>query len=565
LKGKIKGSTLKGQAYLSLHQIESDEMLFTEMEQTFQLNKIDIKKAIQSFHKIFIKNLESLQTLNQLCELLENLIEHILNHTPVRSYVLSGEVFNLFFQSIQEIKNSPFARETLEKNLIFHLFIDYIDSQAIHFETKPLQDLEIIGMLETRNLNFKNVIFLDVQEGILPQEKKIDPLFPIDLYQIMGLPDDNQSQEMHRYYFERLIKSAETVHLFYIQNEDQQRSRYIEKIIWEHEKKSNKLNSLTVKKTIFPIQLAHTISKEISVKKNHTLMDKLKKTRFSPTSLDSYLQCKLKFYFERILELDAPGEIAEMIAPDDRGTLIHSILKETFQLFVNKKISQNNYLNVRQHLEKIILKQFSAKPDTGEYYILKILTQYRLNKFLDMNIRQTPVFTPVYLESRWEAVLQTTYHQISFKGYIDRIDRTAGKYIIYDYKSGAGPKSDKIDPTIDLTDIKQIRECIHSFQLPVYLYMFLNNNKEISLNDVEAKLVLLLDCQFYSLFPEDNKKIGLSKKDLYDKFYMPALKTTIDDIMNPEEEFKKYDDTDCRYCAYTTICNEINNKKRITS
>ena len=123
------------------------------------------------------------------------------------------------------------------------------------FETKPIEDLEIIGVLESRNISFDTVIMLDVNEGIMPQAKKINPLIPLGIYDILGIPSPEYNEEIFRYYFYRLVRSARDVHLLYIDSEEKPRSRYIEQLIWEQERATQTINAIKVDKKTYKINV----------------------------------------------------------------------------------------------------------------------------------------------------------------------------------------------------------------------------------------------------------------------------------------------------------------------
>jgi hypothetical protein len=192
----------------------------------------------RKIHDTFFRSFEAAGTLSEYCQLLGNLLEFILRHTPLRSFILSGEIFRELYGGLEKLKNTLFGTSFLHNNdgenrrIICDFIREHLKSIRIPFETKPVEDLEIIGVLESRNIAFDTVIMLDVNEGIIPQAKKINPLIPLGIYDILGIPSTEFNEEIFRYYFYRLIRSARHVHLIYTDSEEMPRSRYIEQLIW---------------------------------------------------------------------------------------------------------------------------------------------------------------------------------------------------------------------------------------------------------------------------------------------------------------------------------------------
>ena len=231
----------------------------TEIEAVLFKERVDAN--FKKIHDIFFQNFEKANTLYEYTELLGDLLEFILHHTAVRSYVLSGEIFREFYEALENLKNTQFSKSILHeidaenRRVICDFIREYLKSKKLPFETKPIEDLEIIGVLESRNISFDTVIMLDVNEGIMPQAKKINPLIPLGIYDILGIPSPEYNEEIFRYYFYRLVRSARDVHLLYIDSEEKPRSRYIEQLIWEQERATQTINAIKIDKKTYKINV----------------------------------------------------------------------------------------------------------------------------------------------------------------------------------------------------------------------------------------------------------------------------------------------------------------------
>ena len=284
MEGNIRSILAMLESSLSENILESTVankpfITIDEMETILFKNAAD--PGFQKIHHIFFNNFEEVNTLYDYTELLGNLLEFILRHTPLRSYILSGEIFREIYEALETLKNSRFSRTVLDnddtenRRIICDFIIQHLKSINLPFETKPIEDLEVIGVLESRNIAFDTVIMLDVNEGIMPQAKKINPLIPLGIYDILGIPSPEYNEEIFRYYFYRLIRSARNVHLLYIDSEDKPRSRYIEQLIWEKEQAARTVGALVVDKNTYKINV-HLQSIPPSIEKTEKISGILK-------------------------------------------------------------------------------------------------------------------------------------------------------------------------------------------------------------------------------------------------------------------------------------------------
>ena len=136
-----------------------------------------------------------------------------------------------------ELKDCAFAEEIFEPRDLFKILDERLSSQMVAFSGSPLRGLQVLGLFETRALNFKNVIVVDVNEGLLPSLNIYEPLIPREVMIKLNLDRLELEEEIQRYGFMRLISAAQNVHLIYQQNSDRTRSRFLEELIWEQEER----------------------------------------------------------------------------------------------------------------------------------------------------------------------------------------------------------------------------------------------------------------------------------------------------------------------------------------
>ena len=551
IESSIKGETyekgLLNKPFIKLEEIEND---------------CGPKNAtpIEEIHRIFFRNLENVSNLFEIAENLEMLLKQILSRTSIRSYILSGEIFKTAFEFLEKLKQAKFSGEVfsfddkVNKKTLYDFTLNYLKTIDMPFETKPIEEIEIIGMLETRNLSFDTVIMLDVNEGIMPHPKKIDPLVPIGVYESLGIPTPEYNEEIYRYHFYRLIGSSKNVHLLYINAEDKQRSRYIEQIIWEEEKNKKALNAIPVESSSITINLKQGDMLP-EFKKSTDIMGQLKNKTYSPSSIDDYIVCPALFYFKHILNFEQKKEISGDIDALDRGTIIHRILFDTFEAFKNKEITVKTFKDILDRMAEAEEERFRDKVVTGDYYLFKKLSTYKLESFLRKNIMEAgrPFIVRHLEEAISDTVIVADNILTGLKGRIDRIDYYPdnGEYMIIDYKTGGSKQyPQSIVEKTDFSSIDDIHKRVNSFQLPVYLYLF-HNVYQVPFDSINAKLVLLKSNE-EEIFFKGSQSAG---REAELEQYMQGVKTVLTDMLDISKPFKPFDDEACAECTFKNLCH----------
>ena len=211
--------------------------------------------------------------------------------------------------------------------------------------------LQVMGLLETRNLDFDVVNMLSVNEGVIPKNKNSNSLIPYDVRKYYNLPTYNQQQAVYAYHFYRLLHNAKKINLFYNSLSDSsglgEPSRFIRQIEYELVKKNPKvkLQHFQYKSPIINLK-----SNIISVDKDDTMLKKI--TKLSPTSISTYLRCSLQYYWKYIMNINC-DEVNEEIQMNVIGSIIHNTLDELYRNFGNEIVTESKFLEVRsQYLDK---------------------------------------------------------------------------------------------------------------------------------------------------------------------------------------------------------------------
>jgi CRISPR/Cas system-associated exonuclease Cas4 (RecB family) len=291
------------------------------------------------------------------------------------------------------------------------------------------------------------------------------------------------------------------------------------------------------------------------IEKTEKILAMLKIKTFSSSAIDDYITCPALFYYKQILKFEEKKALGDDIEAIDRGTIIHSILHDTFDGYLNREITPALYKEMLSKMKKVIERHFEAREASGDYYFFKKITAFKLESFLKKNIDEAKdrPFIVKYLETNIEDTMNINGHRIQLKGRIDRVDYCPrnNEYIIADYKTGGTkqyPRS--IVKQVDFQSMQEIHKHVNSFQLPIYTYLFINRF-DIPLADTNAKLILLRNNDEEMLFgglARDEKEAAFAR-------YMQGVATVINDLLDPAKPFTPFDTDSCSTCAFNNLCH----------
>ncbi len=453
------------------------------------------------------------------------------------------------------------------------IFQNLVSGLKIPFSGEPLEGLQIMGMLETRNLDFKNVIIFPVNESILPKGKLYNSFIPYDVKVKYGLNTHKERDAIYAYHFYRLLQQAENVYIIYnTQTGDTgggEKSRFISQI--EHELKEYNPD-ININHEIIPVMMnLGSSSKILNIEKTPDIMKKICRmgeTGYSPSSLSIYLKCSLQFYLSKIMNIEETEEVEETMEYKTMGQAIHDALETIYKPYIGK-ILKKEYLDIKQEDIENILKQMFLNhyPDgdinTGKNYLLyrvalRMIENYLENEKKELLLRASKnnYITIFSLEELYTSELSIKTNNdinVKIKGKVDRIDRTEDLFRIIDYKTGKVEarelKIDRWDELLEKTATSK------SFQLLCYSWLFFNKNKE-------AKELLPSIISFrnpsHGLFKiqHPSSSEGIIDRNIIKEFEENVLKPIFLDLYDSNKPFKQTDEEEnCRYCNYTLLCN----------
>jgi hypothetical protein len=554
LSGEAGQSAIAGNPLISLAEVEAEAASWTPPP-----GKTVAPEALSEVHRLLFRNFEGVSTISEVATGLEEALEAIILKTPVHSYVLSGTIFESFLGALASLKSALFSSDRLSADpalntrALCDITLDYLGKGTLPFDTHPVEELEVIGMLESRSLSFDRVIILDVNEGVLPGPREVNPVVPLGVFETLGIPPPEFTEAIYRYNFYRLVGSAREVHLVYRASDDRPRSRYVEELLWKEEKAQGRLNVMPVRQTVLPVNLKRDKLPPV-IEKTDATMRALKTKRLSPSAVDTYIRCPLLYYFTRLIGLEERRTFSGDIEATDRGTIIHGILHETFRPFLGFPLVKDMENEVRKNLDNALKSHFKNSPGSGEFYLFQRIAAYKLDSFLRRHLKtlSEPVII-AHLEERFRADVKIKGDAVTLFGRIDRVDRStvSGRYTVIDYKTGTVRQyPSRIMQRADFGDIKSIHDHVPSFQLPIYMHIF-STQESVPLDSMDAELILLGSNGEDTFYKSKNE---LENKHLLDA-YTQGIETVLSHMFDPNEPFSAFDTSRCMDCPARNLCH----------
>ena len=488
----IKNTNLYQVAYAIYSYLSEDDIKHISNLDFLKLDKNFIDKNIKSiwnkkaskenfeFISDFIKSKDdSAELLEKYDELLYKLNIIVFSNDNV---ILLKDVYKIFLQKLVK------------------LTLDDINSGKV----------TVLGLLETRAVEFDTVIICDFNESFIPKISVKDKFLSTKLKQLSNLPTQFDRESLQKYYYKRLIDSSKNVFVTYVNSDTNQISRFANELFDKHIKTDT--NDNAYKHILYDNHKIKYIEEEIIAKID------LSKFIWSATSFKTYLQCKRKFYLQYVLKLK---EHSISLKPKayELGDIIHSILEDYYTLDEN---------NIELSFEKIEFL-FNKYKSSNPFLILDLeIWKKKLYEFYLLDKQRLTHRKIIALEKSFSC----EFEGIQIKGVIDRIDSYEDKYEVIDYKTSATLSVDTLK-NYDKTD---------DFQLEFY---YLAMSEMYKTDKIEAYYYDLNNTQLINEIALD-KKLEL----LCEKF------NELKEISKNEISFSKCEDkTNCTYCAYSIICN----------
>lgn len=437
---------------------------------------------------------------------------------------------------------------------LFTIYKQVIDQAEVSFEGEPLIGLQIMGILESRVLDFDNVIITSLNEGKLPAGKSANSFIPYDVKIEKGLPTYKERDAIFTYHFYRLLQRAKNIYLLYNNYSEGldagEKSRFLTQLDVErlpnHQYKKTTYNAFLPDKAYQPIEIVKT--DKILARLQEIATDK----GFSPSSLTNYLRNPIQFYYQRILGVSENEEVEENIAVNTLGTIIHEVLEKMFTPFVEskKQVAVQDVEQMMRYIETYTIEKFKEVYKEGEITKGKNLIAFEVAKrniqnFLNQekdNLEKGDELYILSLEQSHDTLIthQNLPYPVKVAGKVDRIELRNNVVRIIDYKTGKVLANNlKINTfeglTLDLKNDKII-------QLLCYALMY--QNKPILHNyPVEVGIISFKNMKAGFMPFGFGKGRGVVPETLISneilEHFTEELVVLIAEILNPQMSFKE--------------------------
>lgn len=541
------------------------------------ISRAELLKGGRIFELIFQK-LEADQLFPYLSTLMQELAELLKDDLLQRNYLFQC------FKQLTRLRET-FEKEeqfSVEREFFIRLFRQVFQEVKLPFEGEPLRGLQIMGVLESRNLDFRRVIICNMNEDSFPPSGGLNSMIPFSIRRAFGLPVQEQNDAIYAYTFYRLLHAAEEVHMIYTTAADQgkagEKSRYLQQMEVELQQ--------PISEEVIYVPIDQKSTDAIRIKKVPDILRTLERylmgangsseTAFSPSALNVYLDCRLKFYLKYIAGINEKEEVSEEIDAGVFGNLAHYSLENLYSGFVKRKdrtqIEKEDIADLRKNwifpaVEKAIrdfyhLEEEAETKLNGQLAIARDVIQRYVDQVLDYDASTAP-FRLVSLEKekKYQTTLEiqtsTGMRQVVLRGIIDRVDEWKGVIRLIDYKSGGDQKTfPDLEALFDRSLEKRNKAAMQTlFYGLIYQGTHPENTAPLKPAIFNLKEVFNDDFDPYLYQKEGRNSLEVMDYQTYDADFQGKLKELLEEMFNPEIPFNQTEVLKkCEYCPYKEIC-----------
>ena len=467
---------------------------------------------------------------------------------------------------------------TVQSETFRRLLVKVLSTTNIPFHGEPAIGMQVMGVLETRNLDFRHLVLLSVNEGQLPKSGGDSSFIPYNLRKAFGMTTIEHKIAVYAYYFYRLLQRAERITLMYNTSSDGlnrgEWSRFMLQFLieWPHPITRQFLEAGQSPQGTSPI----TVEKTPDVmRRMQSLFDVRAnpKAKFSPSALNYYLDCPLKFYYRYVAGLSAPDEVSAEIDSATFGSIFHYAAEHIYKdltthgKVINKEALETllrNEVKLQDYVDTAFKKLFfnvpqNEKPEYNGVQLINsaVIARY-LKQLLQNDLRYAPfTFIASEMEVDEPIDIQTPKGVIKSRigGIIDRMDSKDGTLRIVDYKTGGDADT---PPHVESLFIPDKKRSNYVFQ--TFLYAAIMCRKQPTMKIAPALLYIhRAATETYSLVKQMGEprkpKEAVEDFSKYEKEYRERLQGLLEEIFNPEKSFTQTEIIEkCTYCDFKALC-----------
>lgn len=454
-----------------------------------------------------------------------------------------------------EIKNLAELGIDMEVKTYFRLLARLTAGLTVSFKGEPLNGLQIMGSLETRAIDFDNLIILSANEGTFPSAKGDNSLIPYNLRVGFALPTYRLHDSISSYHFYRSICRVKNLYMIYDTRKNGlatgEVSRFVKQLKYQF--------NIDVKTTVvsYVVHGEEALVKE--VEKDDAVMKKLREKKFSASAINDYFICPLKFYIDYILGYKEEDDISADLEADKFGNIYHEVMEAIYDPFKGKTVNETDIKRIigdEAALDRLIKERFWEVAHIGNIKGRRVIEFELLKNYILHTLRYDLKNVPFYYVAGEERkVKELDIHpggdpsmpleKVYLVGYIDRQQRKEGRLYIIDYKTGYVKESDAVE-----TDMEKIFDATtedrYHIARQLQMYAYLNGGGEDTVLSVYYLRQIKSGSVVETLADKDNITLFEDK-----------LKCLLEEIFNRNIPFAgRPGCAGCRWCSLSSLCNK---------
>jgi ATP-dependent helicase/nuclease subunit B len=547
--------------FLTLEEIEGDPQVLSLAAERLAEGQAgptvdELRVHLAEIHGRTIRRFGSFSDIRDFAGRCIELIAWIEERSTARDHPFFSPFAQSFVEALEAVRQSlagekPFA----DRQGYFGLLRSYLKSRDVPLPGTPLHGMQVLGGLETRSLQFGTVFVLDANQGVLPPAARESTLLPFPVRQALGLPTSRDYDDLAAYHFDLLAAGARTLHLFYVDRGDRDRSRFVERLLWEEQRRRRTAED---RQLVRPISYRVTLTNPLPlpIPKGGEVAAWLAEAEHSPTSLDAYLQCPLKYYYRTVLRLAPREEVGHEVDSREIGILVHSALSRYFA-----GRSGGRYLGQEDidapGMDRAVDEAFDAQfgpAEAGPARLLHGQVRGHLREFLTDYLRPLLAGHRVRILAT-EQEYAVVWNGVRLRGRMDLVLERDGAALLVDYKTSANSPAYRMRlDRLVLEERDSWRRAIPTLQLPLYVLMHAAASG-LPPAGIQAQVLLL-----------GRNRLGREiEQPLFDDpgaaheswaILEAVIRRLLEEILSPDVPFSPTPDLRdvCPRCEFTAIC-----------
>lgn len=568
-----------------LYQLKEATSLATKIQQQSLIN-IAASHWMELNDPILQKALAPVSKPIDLIATIRDVLELQLEQAEIQSLgSIDAQLISAAYLQLNRLEDLlSSVSQDLSLAFVGEILLQVLRSQSVPLEGEPLKGLQIMGLLESRALDFKNLILLNVNEGVLPKKAVAPTFIPDSIRRAYGLSVLENQDAIFAYVFYRLLQRSSLVYCLYNATVDEkgmaEQSRFLTQLEYE--------TAIPISRRSIRVKLIPKAKAPIVIQKDEAVLKTLRKYRsektiLSPSAINTYLECRLRFYFQQVQTIKEPEEIEVEIAPRVLGNVLHRAIEFLYKALESKKGNSTveatdiDWMNsqIDQYIQEAfgheLAKDRLHKIDyTGTLRVVEEVVRTYLKEILQQDKLYTP-FTLVAQEMRiarpYQFKVKEDTWTIWLGGFIDRIDYKNGVHRIIDYKTGGDKKEFRsVESLFQRDRVDRNKAALQTILYSELLRQQLEEQRgasgsagavQIAAGLYDVRSMRKEGTEFDWRFQDASAKSKLDENSLPEisRTTMGFLETTIQEIFDANEVFDQTIRLEkCEYCPYQIIC-----------